>query len=201
MDRNADLDHALAFVIERIEEEATRSGERLTDEQRFLLNNLPRYSALPVTNVPDPEYPPMLIPRDVAYERLIALARDARRNDVRVNPASDLEWKCAVAVSKLNRDPISWLLGWAGMKERRPWWDRPLLLGVSLLFTFLLMALMLSGQAETGTRLRWVGVGVGYVGMLLLLYFASRHIEEWQLKQTIEKCRRDSASQGKHVNC
>ena len=26
MDRNADLEHALAFVIDRIEEEATRSG-------------------------------------------------------------------------------------------------------------------------------------------------------------------------------
>ena len=41
MDRNADLDHALAFGVERIEEEATRSGEPLTAEQRFLLNNLP----------------------------------------------------------------------------------------------------------------------------------------------------------------
>jgi hypothetical protein len=127
LDRNASLDNALAFVMERIEEEATRSGEPLTDEQRFLLNNLPRYSALPLTNVPDPECPPMLVPRDVAYERLIALARDARHNDVRVNPASDLEWMCAVAVSKLNRHPMSWLLRWAGMKERKPWWDRPLL--------------------------------------------------------------------------
>jgi hypothetical protein len=43
-----------------------------------------------MTNVPGPEYPPMLVPRDVAYERLIALARDARHNHVRVNPASDL---------------------------------------------------------------------------------------------------------------
>ncbi len=133
MDRNASLDNALAFVMERIEEEATRSGEPLTDEQRFFLNNLPRYSTLPLTNVPDPECPPMLVPRDVAYEWLIALARDARHNDVRVNPASDLEWMCAVAVSKLNRHPMSWLLRWAGMKERKPWWDRPLLVGGSLL--------------------------------------------------------------------
>jgi hypothetical protein len=42
MERNVDLDHALAFVGERIEEEATRSGEPLTNEQRFLLKNLPR---------------------------------------------------------------------------------------------------------------------------------------------------------------
>jgi hypothetical protein len=201
MERNVDLDHALAFVGERIEEEATRSGEPLTDEQRFLLKNLPRYSALPVTNVTTPDYPPVILPRDVAYERLVALAKDARHNDMRVNPASDLEWKCAVAVSKLHRHPMSWLLRWAGMKERRPWWDRPLLVGASLLFTFLLMVLMLFGQVETGTQLRWVGIGVGYVGMLLLLYFAARHIEEWQLKQTIEKYRRDSASRGERVNC
>lgn len=190
MHRSVDLDHALAFVIERIEDAATRSGEPLTDEQRFLLNSLPRYSTLPMTNVADPEYPTMLVPRDVAYERLIALAKDARSNDLRVNPASDLEWKCALAVSKLNRHPMSWLLGWAGMKER-PWWDRPLLVGASLLFTFLLMALMLFGEVETWARLRWVGFGVGYIVMLLLFYLASRHIEEWQLKQTIEKYRRD----------
>jgi hypothetical protein len=145
--------------MERIEEEATRSGELLTDEQRFLLNNLPRYSALPMTHVPDPEYPPILVPRDFVYERLIALARDARHNDVRVNPASDLEWMCAVAVSRLNRHPMSWLLRWAGMKEREPWWDRPLLVGVSLLVTFLVMALIVFAQVETGTRLRWVGRG------------------------------------------
>jgi hypothetical protein len=75
MDRNANLEHALAFVIRRIEEEATRSGRPLTDEQRVLLNDLPRDSALPMTNVNDPEYPPIMVPRDVAYERLIALAR------------------------------------------------------------------------------------------------------------------------------
>jgi hypothetical protein len=192
MDRNADLDHALAFVFERIEDEAARSGEPLTDEQRFLLNNLPKYSSLPMTNVTDPEYPTMLVPRDTTYERLIALARDARNNDLRVNPAADLEWKCAVAVSKLNRHPLSWLLHWAGMKEHRPWWDRPLLVGTSLVFTLLMMALMLFGEIETGTRLRWAGVGVGYIAMLLLGYFASRYLEEWQLKQTIEKCRRES---------
>jgi hypothetical protein len=91
-----------------------------------------------LAELPDPECPPMLVPRDVAYERLIALARDARHNDVRVNPASDLEGMCAVAVSKFNRHPMSWLLRWTGRKERKPWWDRPLLVGVSLLVTFLL---------------------------------------------------------------
>jgi hypothetical protein len=196
MDRNADLEHALAFVIDRMEEEATRSGYPLTDEQRFLLNDLPRDSALPMTNANDPEYPPMIVPRDVAYERLIALARNARRNDQRVNPASDLEWKFAVAVSSLNRHPMSWLLHWAGMKQPRPWWDRLLLIGASLLFTFLLVALILFGEIETATRLRWLGIGVGYIVMLLLVYFASRHIGEWQLTKIIEKYRRSSGLAG-----
>lgn len=196
MDRNADLEHALAFVIDRIEQEATRSGYPLTDEQRFLLNDLPRDSTLPMTNVNDPEYPPMIVPRDVAYERLIALATDARRNDQRVNPASDLGWKFAVAVSFLNRHPMSWLLRWAGMKQPRPWWDRLLLIGASLLFTSLLMALILFGEIENGTRLRWLGIGVGYILMLLLVYFASRHIEEWQLTKIIEKYRRSSGLAG-----
>ena len=41
MNRTADLDTALGFVIARIEEEAARSGEPLGDEQRFSLNHLP----------------------------------------------------------------------------------------------------------------------------------------------------------------
>jgi hypothetical protein len=196
MDRNADLEHALAFVINRIEEEATRSGNPLTNEQRVLLNDLPRDSALPMTNVNDPEYPPLIVPRDVAYERLIALARDARRNDLRINPASELDWKLAVAVSKLNRHPISWLLHWAGMKQRKPWWDRPLLIGAALMFTGVTLALMLFAEVGSGSRLPWVAFGVGYMGMLLLLYFASRHIEEWQLKQSIKKYRSNSSFAG-----
>jgi hypothetical protein len=91
---------------------------------------------------------------------------------------------------------MSWLLRWAGLKEHRPWWDRPLLVGASLLFTFLMMALMLFGEIETVTRLRWVVFGAGYISMLFLVYFASRHIEEWQLKQTIEKLRRNSGFDG-----
>jgi hypothetical protein len=38
----ADLDAALRFVIGRIEEEANQSGKPLSDEERLLLNNLPK---------------------------------------------------------------------------------------------------------------------------------------------------------------
>src|ERR1700682_178092 len=103
MDRTVDPDRALGFVIWRIEEEAKRSGEPLSDEQRFLLNHLPTYSALPQTYGADPEFPVVLVPRDTTYERLCAVAKAAYHNDLRLNPASDLDWDLAAAVSKLHR--------------------------------------------------------------------------------------------------
>jgi hypothetical protein len=91
---------------------------------------------------------------------------------------------------KLNRHPMSWLLGWAGIKEHRSWWDRPLLVATALLFIGITSALMIFAEIGSGSRLRWIGFGVAYIGILLLLYFASRRIEEWQLKQSIKKYRR-----------
>jgi hypothetical protein len=41
MDRTADLESALSFVIGRIAEQAKLSGEPLNDEERLLLNYLP----------------------------------------------------------------------------------------------------------------------------------------------------------------
>jgi hypothetical protein len=60
MDRTADLGAALGFVISRIEEQATRSGKPLTEEQLFLLSNLPHHSATPAFNTGDPEFPIVL---------------------------------------------------------------------------------------------------------------------------------------------
>jgi hypothetical protein len=57
---DVDLDTSLAFIIGRIEEEAMRSGQILSDEQRFLLNHLPNNSALPIWNSADPEWPAVL---------------------------------------------------------------------------------------------------------------------------------------------
>jgi len=44
VDRTADLCAALGFVVGRIEEEAMRSGEPLSGEERLLLNDLPKHS-------------------------------------------------------------------------------------------------------------------------------------------------------------
>jgi hypothetical protein len=190
MNPTADLDTSLAFVIGRIEEEATRSGEPLSDDQRFLLNHLPNNSALPIWNGADPESPAILIPRDAAFERLCTVARDAHNSDARLNPASSVDWEFAVAVLKLNRHPMSWLLRWAGMKEHRPWWDRWALVVAALLVAFCFAALMLIAENDPSSRFRWAGIGAGCIAILILQYFASRWIEERQLKQTIERCRR-----------
>ena len=190
MKATADLNTSLAFVIGRIEEEATRSGEPLSDDQRFLLNHLPKSSALPIWNGADPEWPAVLIPRDVAFERLCTVARAAHNSDALLNPASTPDWEFAVAVFKLNRHPMSWLLRWAGMKERRPWWDRWLLIVAALLVIFCFAALMLIAGNDPWTRFQWTGIGAAYVAILILLYFASRWIEARQLRQTIERSRR-----------
>jgi hypothetical protein len=191
MDR-ADLDTALGFVIGRIEEEATRSGEPLSGEQRFLLNHLPEDSVSPQPYAGDPEFPPVLVLRDTTCERLCALAKAAHRNDLRVNPTLALGWEFASAVSKLNRHPMSWLLHWARLKQRRPRWDRWLLIGAALLFILFGTALMLLIGNQPWTRFQWTGLGAGYVAISVVFYFVSRRIEEWQLKHTVESCRRGS---------
>jgi hypothetical protein len=194
MDPTADLDKALGFVIRRIEEEATRSGELLSDEQGFLLNHLPKYSALPQNYGADPESPVVLVPRDTAFERLCAVAKAAYHNDLRMNPASALDWNFAAAVSKLHHHRMAWLLSWSGLKVRRPWWDRWLLIAAALLLIFSFAVPMLLAINQQWTRFQWSGIATAYIAVLVLLYFASRRIEEWQLKQTIEKCRRGYCS-------
>jgi hypothetical protein len=191
MDRT-DLDTALGFVIRRIEEEALRSGEPLSDEQRFLLNHLPKDSALPQPYAGDPEFPPVLVLRDTTYERLCALAKAARQNDLRQNPSLPLDWEFAAAVSKLYCHPLSWLLQWAGVRVCRPWWDRWLLIAAALLFIFCIAALMLLSGNTPWTRFQWIGFGTAYIAILILLRSASRQIEDWQLKKTIERCRHGS---------
>ena len=95
MNRTEDLGTALRFVIRRVEEEATRSGDPLSDEERFLLNHLPKETAFPQPDGGTPEIPaqPQFIPRDISYERLCAVAKAAHYSDVRMNPSSVLNWE------------------------------------------------------------------------------------------------------------
>jgi hypothetical protein len=189
MDRTADLETALGFVVARIEEEAARSGEPLNDDQRFLLNDLPKESDWPQAFGSAPDSWVVFVPRDTTYERLVAVAKAAYHNDLRLNPASALDWEFVAAVAKLNRHPMSWLLDWAGVRVRRPWWDRCLLIAVVLLLLFSVVPLMLLAGSAPWTRFQWTGVGGGYVAIFVLLFLFSRRIEKWQLKQTIQRCR------------
>jgi len=189
----ADLDTALSFVIDRIEDEATRSGEPLDDEERFFLRHLPANSVIPQSI--DPEIPNFIL-RDFQYEKLCELAKAAYSRDLKTNPGSAVIWKFAYATSQLNRHPMSWLLHWAGVKERRPWWDRWLLAGAGLLFVVIELLVMALGEylGESWTRMKWTVVGGGCTALLVLFYFISRRVEDRLWKQTVERYRRESPS-------
>lgn len=188
MNQMADLSAALTFVISRIEEQAMLSGEPLSEDQRFLLNNLPNVSSAPEISLGDPEVPVHFIPRDRTYERLCTLAKAALRNDITLNPAS-LDWDFAFAVTKLNRHPLSWLLQWAGVKQRRPWWDRWLLIIAAVAFIAATIPLMLLVIDRPGAWWRWAIVFIGYIGAVMAMYFAARRIEKRQLELNVERCR------------
>lgn len=188
MNQMADLRVALTFVIGRIEEQAMLSGEPLSEDQRFLLINLPNVSSAPEISLGDPEVPVHFIPRDRTYERLCTLAKAARRNDITLNPAS-LDWDFAFAVAKLNHHPLSWLLQWAGVKQRRPWRDRWLLIIAAVLFIAATIPLMLLVVDRPWAWWRWAIVIGGYVGAAVSMYFVSRRIEKQQLERSIERFR------------
>ena len=188
MDRAADMRAALAFVINRIEEQAVRLGQPLDEEQRSLLNNLPDQSDVPEFSTGDPEFPAHFRLRDTTYERLTALAKGAYRGDREMNSGSH-EWEFALNVSKLNRHPICWLLQWAGVKQQSPWWDRWLLVAAALLFIMAFVPLMILVIDKGWIWWRWTIMGTGYIGLVLLMRLASQRIEERQLRQNIERSR------------
>ncbi len=180
MDRSADLNSALSFVIGRIAEQAKLSGETLSDEQRLLLNHLP--SRTPANW--DPEIV-VLVPRNINLERVCALGRAAYQRDRQVDPTA-LDWEFAFAVFMLDRHPMGGLLQWAGMKLRRPRWDG-LLLIVTALLPIVAVALLVWNA--DGPLFRSVEIGSGCVAIMLLIFFASRRIEKQRLEEDIERCR------------
>jgi hypothetical protein len=180
MDRTTDFDSALDFVIHRIAEQANLSGEPLSEQQRLLLNYLPT-SGL---TTGDPEIP-VLVPRNIDLERVCALGKAAYLHDHEVSPGA-LDWEFAFAVFSLHRHPMAGLLQLAGMKRRSPRWDGLLLLAtapVPIVAVFLLVWI-----AE-GRLVPSVGIGLGCVALMALLFFRSRGIEQRQLQEQIERCR------------
>jgi hypothetical protein len=193
MDRTADLDSSLSFVIRRIEEQATRSGEPLSEEQRMLLNYLPTSSS----GGGSPEDIP--VPRNFDYERLCALGKTAYLSDRQANPAS-LDWEFAFAVFALNRHPMWGILKLAGLKQRRPLWDQLLLIIAALVFIVATMLVMLLAGKQAWPLFKRVVIVLGYAAIFLLAYFASRRTEERQFEKDIEKCRSACRFVGKVTN-
>lgn len=72
----------------------------------------------------------------------VLLAKAAHLNDLELNPRSH-DWEFAFNVLKLNHHPMCWLLQWAGVKLRRPWWHRWLLMIAALVFIISTTCLML----------------------------------------------------------
>ncbi len=179
MDRPADLDSALSFVIRRIGEQATRSGDPVSEELSMLLNYLPTSAPRGGGSEENP------VPRNFDYERLCTLARAAYLSDRQANPSS-LDWEFAFAVFALNRHPMWGLLNAAAVKRRRPVSDKVLFLFTALLFLFALIVMASHGRWNP-RHLEEVGSG-GLV-VIVLMYFASLRIEKRRLQKDIERCR------------
>jgi hypothetical protein len=184
MDGTTDLETALSFVVRRIEQQAKASGHPLNEDEHSVLENLPpsqiHYWAAPELG------PPELVPRDINVERLCALAKGAYLHDSKINPES-LDWEFAFTVFRLNRHRMWGVLNAAGVKTCR----RPLLDHFFVIITALVPLFALTLLVANGTRnaFGWAGILSGGLAMMLLLYFASREIERWQLENYIERCR------------
>jgi hypothetical protein len=205
---STDLENSSTFVIERIGEEAERSGVPLDDDEKEFLVHLPTQPTNPTaswgfnTAYEDPWPTPVL--RDLRFERLCNLARDAHLHDLRARPDAAREWEFASAVLKLHRHPLSWLLQWAHVRtaKRPERWDRLLLVGTTTLvvMVFILGAIALSvlteGQRDAWRWTLWAIGGCVYGAFLTLLYFGVRRLESRQREQHIEKYRCDLPVRG-----
>lgn len=106
---------------------------------------------------------------------------------MKLNPSSR-EWQFAFNVSKLNPHPMCWLLQWAGVKQRRSWSDRFLLILSGLLLVFSTVFLTVFAMVDPLAFWRWGLVLIG-MGLTIFTFFTARRIEERQLKRNIEECR------------
>jgi hypothetical protein len=201
--RNSDLDAALAFVVKRITQEAERSAAPLDDDEKHFLNHLPTEPTNPTAavasafNTAYEEFSPTPVLRDLRFERLCKLARDGHSHDLQSHSNAVPEWEFAAAVLQFHRHPMSWLLGWAGIRIRkRPQLrDRLLLVttGSFVVVLFLLGALALSALTDGQNNLwKWTllvaGVSV-YGALITLLYFAVRRFEDRQQERDIARYR------------
>ncbi len=201
---SADSDAALAFIVESITREAERSVAPLNDDEKHFLNHLPteprNSTAVEATgfNTAYEEFLPTPVLRDLQFEKLCKLARHAHSHDLQTRPEAVQEWKLAVAVLQLHHHPMSWLLGWAGIRNRkRPQLRDRLLLVATATFVVVLslagaftLSALTDGQNVVWKWTLWVAGGCVYGALMTLLYFAARRLEVRQQERDIERYRR-----------
>ena len=125
------------------------------------------------------------------------MAENAHRNDIQNRPDAALKWNFAASVLSLNRHPMSWLLGWAGIKTKKAveLWDRLLLVlsALSVVVVGSVGGIGLTLFTERYSALwRWalfVAGGLIYACLMVLLYFGIKRLEKWQAVQTVESYR------------
>jgi hypothetical protein len=192
---STDLEIALTFVIKQIDEEAARSGAPLDDDERYFLRHLPAHPTNSTFNSVSYSESPLPILRDYSYETLCTLAKNARLYDIGARPEASRDWDFSAAVFQLEHHPMSWLLHWAGMKKKRPRWDRWFLLGTAILavFMFLFGAITLSVLTE-GLRAIWKWIffiAGGCISLIVLVfaYVATQRLEKRELRKLVDRHR------------
>lgn len=182
-----DLETALGFIVRRIEEQAKATGDPLNEAEHLLLKNLP--SSYGNFQGGATEFgPPELVPRNINLDRLCDLGKIAYRNDHQKYPAS-LDWQFAFAAFTLHRHSMRGLLREAGLEYRRPLKDQLFVIIAAL--PFLIVPLLLASRPWS--LFQSIGLGFGFIVVIVWLYFASSRIQRRQLQQEIERCRLGSS--------
>jgi hypothetical protein len=196
VDISDDLDAALKFAIDRINEQAVRSGDPLTQEQLALLRDLPINGGPSMLG--DPELPPTPIPRDRNYEKLCAVGRAAYTDAEKQDPKK-LEWELASAVFLFHNHPMWTLLHHAGVRNQRPGFDSLLAVfwAVVLIVTLVGTGVALNIHSEH-TTLTWIAICAELIPLALLTRWGVRRTQRWRLEFEMERCRTGlNATQGK----
>jgi hypothetical protein len=189
LDPSSDLDAALKFVVERINEQADRSGDPLTQEQLALLRDLPIRNGASLFGSGAFWSPATPIPRDRNYEKLCALGRAAYTEASKKDPGI-LEWEFASAVLLFHSHPMWTLLYHAGVRNQRPGLE-PLLLAlwaVVLIVTLEGTAVALNLHSDH-TTVTWIAICAELIPLALLTRWGVRRTQRWRLEFEMERCR------------
>ena len=197
-----ELHSAIRFVIDRISEEAERSGAPLEDDEKDFLHHLPAQPTNPtIASGFDFAYEyswPTPAIRDLRFERLCALAKNAHKHDLAASPNAVRRWHFAAAILQSHHHPLSWLLTWAGVRIKKARIaDLFLLVVTALLLVTLLvggivgLATIAEDRTEIGKRIEWIVGAGGLAGVPFSVYLLARRAEKSRQRRILERYRCD----------